>query len=157
MTHLSIPRSFEDELINQPIFKMHHLVFIMDRYADAELQKTVGISYSTYLFLMTISAQSGCSQKMLADCLGYTQAAISKSLTHLLSQQFVQQIQDSQNRRQNIITLTSVGVQKLTEAQEVIDHLTTFLMNKMKKNEIDALNTSLNSLLSHLQSFSQSP
>jgi len=137
-----------------PFFIMHQVVHLLDKFADAELQKTLNISYSTYLFLLMLEKNPACSQRFLAECLGCSQAAVSKYVSGLVRNSLVESHPDEGNRRAHVLTLTSQGEHIVQQAHSILLHHTHGLLDDVPAASSPQFAETLSLLLSFLTTHS---
>lgn len=58
--------------------QLHEIVWLMDRHADRWLKATHGISFAQFHVLIILHTVAPISQKGLAECLFYSDAAVSR-------------------------------------------------------------------------------
>jgi len=96
-------------------YLIQHLSAVLGKQADQVLQEQLGIGLSQYKILMVLEWNPRVQQKAIADSLGQTEASISRQVKLLKGKGLLATRQDPQNRRKNITTPTTLGMQ-ITEA-----------------------------------------
>jgi DNA-binding MarR family transcriptional regulator len=102
-------------------FKIHKLVFIMDKIADQLLQKEVGIGFAQFRMLMVLGKYPHVSQKRIAGFMGLTQAAVSKQMNALVHKGWLARKQNPGNRRENVLCLTAKGRKMVLRAAGILE------------------------------------
>jgi DNA-binding MarR family transcriptional regulator len=78
---------------------------------------TIGIS--PILSLAELKVNGPLKPIELADKLGFTKGAITNITTKLLSLQFVEKIQDENDKRSFVLSINNKGIQALHDAQQI--------------------------------------
>jgi len=66
----------------QPAYALHALVAMLDGYAD-EILPSLGLTYSRYLTLLTIERLGEATQRAIAEAVGVTEPAASRTIRAL--------------------------------------------------------------------------
>ena len=99
--------------------ELHLLVALMDRQADALLQRSgCTLSYARFLVLLHVSEGGGMTQRDLSELLGNSEAAVSRMVAGLSRDGFVDVGRGPGNRRS--LSLTAAGGTALTAAGEAL-------------------------------------
>lgn len=98
---------------------LHLLVALMDRRADALLQRSAcELSYARFLVLLHVSDGGGMTQRDLSARLGTSEAAVSRMVAGLARDGYVDVARGTGNRRS--LSLTPHGGSALATAGEVL-------------------------------------
>lgn len=100
------------------------LVFLMDKTADQILQKRLGLKFSQLRMLMAIKRHAQncpCSQKDIARFWQLTEGAVSRQIELLKKGGLVTTRENAENRRANMLTLTSKGEERLKRGIALLD------------------------------------
>ena len=99
--------------------ELHLLVALMDRRADALLQRSgCELSYARFLVLLHVSEGDGMTQRDLSTRLGTSEAAVSRMVAGLARDGYVDVARGTGNRRR--LSLTPHGGLALTAAGEAL-------------------------------------
>jgi DNA-binding MarR family transcriptional regulator len=99
--------------------ELHLLVALMDRRADALLQRSgCELSYARFLVLLHVSEGDGLTQRELSARLGTSEAAVSRMVAGLARDGYVDVGRGVGNRHR--LTLTRMGGAALREAGEAL-------------------------------------
>ena len=99
--------------------ELHLLVTLMDRRADALLQRSgCEVSYARFLTLLHVSEGDGMTQRDLSACLGTTEAAVSRMVAGLSRDGYLDIGRGVGNRRS--LSLTPRGEKALAAAGEAL-------------------------------------
>jgi len=98
---------------------LHLLVALMDRRADALLQRSgCELSYARFLVLLHVSDGGGMTQRDLSARLGTSEAAVSRMVAGLARDGYVDVARGAGNRRS--LSLTAHGARALAAAGEAL-------------------------------------
>jgi DNA-binding MarR family transcriptional regulator len=99
--------------------ELHLLVALMDRRADALLQRSgCELSYARFLVLLHVSEGDGMTQRDLSDRLGTSEAAVSRMVAGLARDGYLDVARGRGNRRS--LSLTARGGSALAAAGEAL-------------------------------------
>ena len=99
--------------------ELHLLVALMDRRADALLQRSgCELSYARFLVLLHVSEGDGMTQRDLSARLGTSEAAVSRMVAGLARDGYVDVARGAGNRRS--LSLTAHGGHALAAAGEAL-------------------------------------
>lgn len=96
-------------LDDNPILKIHKLVFLTEKLIDRELSNQFEVSFSQFRILSVISKCPGISQKNIAEIQEMTQAAVSRHIDVLERLHYVALATNSANRKEHNLHLTRKG------------------------------------------------
>ena len=131
---------------NSVIHKLHQLVFRFDKSISKSLQQNIGLKYTSFMVLMSITKCGYCNQKFIADFLNLTEAAISTQIDVLEKEQLLHKKMDPNYRSQRVLTLTELGQKKLDQALEVIKPMTHNVFGILSRDEESQLCSILDKL-----------
>lgn len=101
--------------------QLHSLIKAIDTRGAQILQNEMGIGFSQFKILSTLSKQANVSQATIAECLNISPPAISRQVEVMLSKGLISSYKNPKNRRQHILSLTSSGEQTLAQAWDILD------------------------------------
>ena len=112
----------EVNLGDQPatFYQLLRLASILAKKADAELGEKQGLSLSSAQALVYLSEHAGETQGAVAKALGVTPAVITRHIVTLSRMGLVKQVQNADNRRQNVVSLTDMGQEKASELSQYL-------------------------------------
>jgi len=147
----NMPTKTFQKVDDSEIFKMHAFIAMVDRMADEMLNSNFNLSYSQLMILFMVDKQKEIIQKDISNCLGVTEAAVSKQIENMVQIGYLLRTPDPSNRRKNQIVLTAVG-------QDIFDQANRFLVQKaediftiLEPSERQVLDLALDKLLSKIQ------
>jgi DNA-binding MarR family transcriptional regulator len=107
--------------INSIGYLLNHVSFVLGRQSDQVLQERLGIGFSQFKIMKTLQKSPHIQQKQIAECLGQTEASISRQIKLLQEQGLLQTVRRAENRREHITTLTAKGDRYTDEAISVLN------------------------------------
>ncbi len=99
---------------------MQHLAAVMSKQADQLLQDQLGLGLSQFKILMVLEKNKNVQQSFISDCLGQTEASISRQIQLLQDKNLLTSEPDPKNRRKHITTLTPKGLQHVEAAMQTM-------------------------------------
>ena len=96
-------------------YLLQHTATILARQSDQVLQERLGIGMSQLKLLMMLQRTPNVQQRKLAECLGQTEASISRQIKLLREKGLLTIRVNPRSRREHLTIPTSKGI-KLTEA-----------------------------------------
>jgi DNA-binding MarR family transcriptional regulator len=108
--------------MQQPLtFLLNDIVWHMNQHADRLLQQRHSMSFRWFLLLVTLSAIEPASQHRLAECLSYSDAAVSKLLGRMAESGLIQVTHDPAHARKRVVSLTEYGRSEVVAAREMLE------------------------------------
>lgn len=101
-------------------YLLHHASTILARQYDAALQKQLGIGMAQFKILMILRRLPSPQQSKLAECLGQTEASISRQIKLLAKDGLLEVTVSPENRRQHLAHVTPKGATLTAKALEVM-------------------------------------
>lgn len=126
-------------------YLLQHTATILMRQSDQVLQERLGIGMSQLKLLMMLQQASNVQQRKLAECLGQTEASISRQIKLMREKGLLAVRINPKSRREHMTVPTAKGV-KITEA--ALDVLTQYhtpmieLLNPKQREQLTAMLTS---------------
>jgi DNA-binding MarR family transcriptional regulator len=108
---------------------LHHLISLMDSYADEMLQSAHGVTFSQFQFLAAVADLQPVDITTLARCLFVTKAAVSKRVPSLVAEGWITTSDDPQHGRRVLLTLTPRALQLVVTAGGGLDDQFTSLFS----------------------------
>ncbi len=131
-------------------FTIHQVVFLLDKLADKTLQQKLNLTHSQFLILMALNYNPDVSQAKIAQYLELTEAAVSRQIEILIEKKMIAGQENKNNRRENILSLTKSGQDKLHEAFHVLDNKYQEIFKVIGKSDSKTFSQSLDKLLNAL-------
>ena len=119
--------------------------------AERTLIENFNISFNEYMILHILKNKSGQSQHSLSQIMGITPAGVSNRVQALLKRSFIMIKVNQENRRKNIVTISTKGKIIEQKASKKLSDDFNESLNKMKnltafENTLDKMIETLSSL-----------
>lgn len=102
-------------------FELHHLVQLLDKYADNYLSATFSVSYSRFLVLLAVHTHTLATQHQIASYIGVGDAVVSRMLGPLQKQGLLEVVQDAAHAKKNNVALTKKGKNLVEKASKQLE------------------------------------
>lgn len=124
-------------------YLLQHTATILMRQSDQVLQERLGIGISQLRILMMLQHSPNVQQRKLAECLGQTEASISRQIKLSQEKGLLAVRINPKSRREHLTVPTPRGV-KLTEAAlEVLAHYHKPMMDLLTDKQREQLKEAL--------------
>jgi len=138
-------------ITNQEIgFKIHKLVFLLNRQADKNLHQNLKITYSQVLILQAVKSRGAVSQRDIARYWETTDAAVSRQANILVYKGYIQKRENEKNRRQHILSLTPKGNFILSQSSRILENTFASIFEILDKSQKDQFKDCLDRLLNSI-------
>ncbi|HUC89662.1 MAG TPA: MarR family winged helix-turn-helix transcriptional regulator [Patescibacteria group bacterium] len=127
-----------------------HTATILMRQSDQALQERLGIGMSQYKLLMMLQHSPNVQQRKLAECLGQTEASISRQIKLLCEKGLLTTRVNPKSRREHITVLTAKGAKMTIAALDVLKQYNDPLLAVLSGKEQQVLTESLHKLHSSI-------
>jgi DNA-binding MarR family transcriptional regulator len=108
--------------MQQPLtFVLNEMVWHMNQHADRFLKQRHAMSFRWFLLLATLSAIEPSSQHYLAECLSYSDAAVSKLLSRMAESGLIKVTDDPTHARKRVVSLTEHGRTEVVAATAMLE------------------------------------
>lgn len=115
-------------------FAIHEMVWLMDSLADRLLRQKYDIGFRKFHLLAVLAGCQPTTQTNLAKCMGYSPAAISKSIGSLVDEKLIKITVNPDHQRKNVVVLTAKGQALITEC---IAYLETEFITIVNQSGVD--------------------
>jgi DNA-binding MarR family transcriptional regulator len=102
-------------------FTLNELVYVLNSAADRLLRANFELTYSQFLFLVTLMSQDKPTASYLAECLGVSRAAVSQRLSWFQERDLVRVSRVSGNEKNLSLELTRKGELLATQSAEFLE------------------------------------
>jgi DNA-binding MarR family transcriptional regulator len=102
-------------------YLLQHTATILMRQSDQVLQERLGIGMSQFRLLMMMRTNPNVQQRKLAECLGQTEASISRQIKLLVEKGLLGVRVNPKSRREHMTMPTAKGTKVTEAALEVLD------------------------------------
>jgi DNA-binding MarR family transcriptional regulator len=124
-------------------FTLNHLVYVLNSAADKHLRANFGLTYSQFLFLVTLMGQNKPTPSRLAECLGVSRAAVSQRLPWFQDHGLVDVFKVSGNGKNLSLALTRKGAELATQSADFLEQEFRVLFRDTAFADLDELDTTL--------------
>ena len=131
-------------------FTLNELVYVLNSTADRLLRANFTLTYSQFLFLVTLMSQEKPTPSYLAECLGVSRAAVSQRPSWFQERNFVKISRVSGNHKNLSLALTAKGETLATEAADFLEKEFRVLLDGAVFVDLDILDKTLSQIKSHL-------
>lgn len=129
---------------------MNELVFVLNSTADRLLRANFEITYSQFLFMVTLMRQTNPTSSYLAECLGVSRAAVSQRLSWFQERNLVKISRVSGNDKNLSLALTRKGETLTTQSADFLEKEFRVLFDNAAFVDLDKLDKTLSQIKSHL-------
>ena len=102
-------------------FTLNELVYVLNSNADRLLRANFQLTYSQFLFLVTLMSQDKPTPSFLAECLGVSRAAVSQRLSWFQERNLVKVSRVSGNEKNLSLELTRKGELLATQSADFLE------------------------------------
>jgi DNA-binding MarR family transcriptional regulator len=102
-------------------FTLNELVYVLNSTADRLLRANFELTYSQFLFLVTLMRQDKPTPSFLAECLGVSRAAVSQRLSWFQERNLVRVSRVSGNEKNLSLELTRKGELLATQSADFLE------------------------------------
>jgi len=131
-------------------FTLNELVFVLNSTADRLLRANFEITYSQFLFMVTLMSQTNPTPSYLAECLGVSRAAVSQRLSWFQERNLVMISRVSGNDKNLSLALTRKGETLTTQSADFLEKEFRVLFDNAAFVDLDKLDKTLSQIKSNL-------
>jgi DNA-binding MarR family transcriptional regulator len=131
-------------------FTLNELVYVLNSTADRLLRANFEITYSQFLFMVTLMSQTNPTPSYLAECLGVSRAAVSQRLSWFQERNLVKISRVSGNDKNLSLALTRKGETLTTQSADFLEKEFRVLFDNAASVDLDKLDKTLSQIKSHL-------
>ena len=102
-------------------FTLNELAYVLNSTADRLLRANFELTYSQFLFLVTLMSQDKPTPSLLAECLGVSRAAVSQRLSWFQERNLVRVSRVSGNEKNLSLELTRKGELLATQSADFLE------------------------------------
>jgi DNA-binding MarR family transcriptional regulator len=124
-------------------YLLQHMATILMRQSDQVLQERLGVGTSQFRILMMLHRNPNVQQRKLAECLGQTEASISRQIKLLVERGLLGVRVNPKSRREHITLLTAKGTKMTEAALEVLEQYHTPMFDLLSDKQRTQLEESL--------------
>ena len=116
-------------------YLLQHTASILTRQSDQVLQERLGIGMSQYKLLMMLQNSPNTQQRKLAECLGQTEASISRQIKLLCEKGMMTIKVNPKSRREHIAVLTPRGSKMTDAASDVLEQYHGPILDQLSEKQ----------------------
>ena len=131
-------------------FTLNELVYVLNSTADRLLRANFEITYSQFLFMVTLVSQTNPTPSYLAECLGVSRAAVSQRLSWFQERNLVKISKVSGNDKNLSLALTRKGETLAAQSADFLEKEFRVLFDNAAFVDLDKLDKTLSQIKSHL-------
>jgi DNA-binding MarR family transcriptional regulator len=131
-------------------FTLNELVYVLNSTADRLLRSNFEITYSQFLFMVTLMSQTNPTPSYLAECLGVSRAAVSQRLSWFQERNLVKISKVSGNDKNLSLALTRKGETLTTQSADFLEKEFRIIFDNAAFVDLDKLDKTLSQIKSHL-------
>jgi DNA-binding MarR family transcriptional regulator len=131
-------------------FTLNELVYVLNSTADRLLRANFEITYSQFLFMVTLMSQTNPTPSYLAECLGVSRAAVSQRLSWFQERNLVKISRVSGNDKNLSLALTRKGETLTTQSADFLEKEFRIIFDNAAFVDLDKLDKTLSQIKSHL-------
>lgn len=108
--------------MNTPLsFLFNEIVWTMNKHANGILKSNFGITFKQFLMMATLANIQPTTQHNLAQCLDYSDAAVSRMTNKLAIADHVTIQKDPNHLKKNVVALSDIGLKMVINASELLE------------------------------------
>jgi len=124
-------------------FTLNELVYVLNSAADKHLRAKFDLTYSQFLFLVTLMRQNNPTPSYLAECLGVSRAAVSQRLPWFQNRGLVEVFKVSGNGKTLSLELTRKGAELAAQSANFLEQEFRLLFHDTASVDLDELDKTL--------------
>lgn len=131
-------------------FTLNELVYVLNSTADRLLRANFELTYSQFLFLVTLMSQVKPTPSHLAECLGVSRAAVSQRLWWFQERNLIQVSKVSGNEKNLALELTRKGELLATQTADFLEKEFRILFSSGASVDLEELDKTLTQVKTQL-------
>ena len=131
-------------------FTLNELVYVLNSTANRLLRANFELTYSQFLFMVTLMSQTNPTPSYLAECLGVSRAAVSQRLSWFQERNLVKIYKVSGNDKNLSLALTRKGETLTTQSADFLEKEFRIIFDNAAFVDLDKLDKTLSQIKSHL-------
>ena len=131
-------------------FTLNELVYVLNSNADRLLRANFQLTYSQFLFLVTLMSQDKPTASYLAECLGVSRAAVSQRLSWFQERDLVRVSRVSGNEKNLSLELTRKGELLATQSADFLEEEFRILFASGASVDLEKLDKTLTQVKTQL-------
>ena len=135
---------------NRITFTLNHLVAVLNGSADRLLRANFSLTYSQFLFLVTLQGLGQSTPSFLAERLGVSRAAVSQRLSWFEERKLIEVSNAKRNQKNLSLRLTKQGVDLVSESADFLETEFRKLFYGLPDVDLNGLEKNLRQLTNQL-------
>jgi DNA-binding MarR family transcriptional regulator len=131
-------------------FTLNELVYVLNSTADRLLRANFELTYSQFLFLVTLMSLDKPTPSYLAECLGVSRAAVSQRLSWFQERNLVNVSRVSGNEKNLSLELTRKGELLITQSADFLEKEFRILFDGSPSVDLEKLDKTLTQVKTQL-------
>jgi DNA-binding MarR family transcriptional regulator len=131
-------------------FTLNELVYVLNSTADRLLRANFSITYSQFLFLVTLMSLDKPTPSYFAECLGVSRAAVSQRLSWFQERNLVNVSRVSGNEKNLSLELTRKGGLLITQSADFLEKEFRILFDGSSSVDLEKLDKTLTQVKTQL-------
>lgn len=131
-------------------FTLNEVVYVLNAAADRLLRAHFSITYSQFLFLVTLQALGESTASRLAETLGVSRAAVSQRLSWFEQRELISVTKVVGNDKTLSLRLTDQGGSLVSSSADFLEREFRVLFDGLESVDLNQLNESLLQIKSQL-------
>jgi len=131
-------------------FTLNELVYVLNSIADRHLRSNFNLTYSQFLFLVTLMGQNKPTPSCLAECLGVSRAAVSQRLSWFQERNLIKVSKVSGNEKSLSLELTRKGESLATQSADFLEKEFRLLFDSRASVDLEKLDKTLTQIKTQL-------
>lgn len=131
-------------------FQLNEVVSILNAAADRLLRSHFGLTYSQFLFLVTVQGLNKPTPSQVAECLGVSRAAVSQRLESFRVKKLVEVTKVEGNDRNLALSLTEHGASLAVTSADFLEREFRQLLEPISTVNLDHLQSTLTQIKDQL-------
>lgn len=124
-------------------FTLNEVVNVLNASADRLLRSKFDLTYSQFLFLVTLAALDKPTASFLAECLGVSRAAVSQRLTWFESRKYIEVSRADGSNKNLSLSLTKEGLALVNNSSEFLENEFRQVFESVASVDLGELNATL--------------
>ena len=131
-------------------FTLNELVYVLNSTANRLLRANFELTYSQFLFMVTLMSLTNPTPSYLAECLGVSRAAVSQRLSWFQERNLVKISKVSGNDKNLSLALTRKGETLTAQSADFLEKEFRIIFDNAAFVDLDKLDKTLSQIKSHL-------
>ena len=120
-----------------------YISFLRKNFTEfcSEKLSEIGVTYGQVFIIIYIGKNEACSPKDISKALNLDAGHLNRTLSKLIENDFILQTKNENDKRANIVTLTSKGQEVFKRSYSLFDEWDDLVLSSLSDNEKEQLMT----------------